>query len=123
MPLCIRSLATIRDISAQFTPRGLARSAPPSPTRLHCFTRTPEPCEDQGIMASGNVTEILHWYASHQRDLPWRRPDATAWAVLVSEVMLQQTPVARVLPVYEAWLARWPTPASLAAAPAGDAVR
>src|ERR1022692_2447842 len=74
-------------------------------------------------MASGNVAQILRWYASHQRDLPWRRPDATAWAVLVSEVMLQQTPVARVLPVYEAWLARWPTPASLAAASAGDAVR
>src|ERR1022692_3391162 len=73
-------------------------------------------------MASGNVAQILRWYASHQRDLPWRRPDATAWAVLVSEVMLQQTPVARVLPVYEAWLARWPTPASLAAASAGGAV-
>ncbi|MDX6391915.1 MAG: A/G-specific adenine glycosylase [Streptosporangiaceae bacterium] len=74
-------------------------------------------------MASGNVAQILRWYTLHQRDLPWRRPDATAWAVLVSEVMLQQTPVARVLPTYEAWLARWPTPASLAAASAGDAVR
>ena len=74
-------------------------------------------------MATANVTAILRWYASHQRDLPWRRPDATAWAILVSEVMLQQTPVTRVLPVYEAWLTRWPTPASLAAAPAGDAVR
>jgi A/G-specific adenine glycosylase len=74
-------------------------------------------------MATANVTAILRWYASHQRDLPWRRPDATAWAVLVSEVMLQQTPVPRVLPVYQAWLTRWPTPASLAAAPAGDAVR
>ena len=66
---------------------------------------------------------ILDWYAAHQRDLPWRRPEATPWAVLVSEIMLQQTPVARVLPVYAAWLARWPTPASLAASPAGDAVR
>jgi A/G-specific adenine glycosylase len=74
-------------------------------------------------MATGTVTAILRWYAAHQRDLPWRRPDATPWAVLVSEVMLQQTPVARVLPVYEAWLTRWPTPASLAAASAGDAVR
>jgi A/G-specific adenine glycosylase len=74
-------------------------------------------------MAEGNVAAILRWYAAHQRDLPWRRPDATAWAVLVSEVMLQQTPVTRVLPVYQAWLTRWPTPASLAAAPAGDAVR
>ena len=62
---------------------------------------------------------ILDWYATHQRDLPWRRPEATPWAVLVSEIMLQQTPVARVLPVYAAWLARWPTPASLAASPAG----
>ena len=61
-------------------------------------------------MATANVTAILRWYASHQRDLPWRRPDATAWAILVSEVMLQQTPVTRVLPVYEAWLTRWPTP-------------
>jgi A/G-specific adenine glycosylase len=66
---------------------------------------------------------ILDWYALNQRDLPWRRPDATPWAVLVSEIMLQQTPVARVLPAYAAWLARWPTPASLAASPAGDAVR
>jgi A/G-specific adenine glycosylase len=66
---------------------------------------------------------ILDWYARHQRDLPWRRPGTTPWAVLVSEIMLQQTPVARVLPAYTAWLARWPTPASLAASPAGDAVR
>jgi A/G-specific adenine glycosylase len=66
---------------------------------------------------------ILRWYASHARDLPWRRADATAWAVLVSEIMLQQTPVARVLPAYEAWLARWPTPPALAAASPGDAVR
>ena len=51
------------------------------------------------------------WYDEHARDLPWRRTTATAWAVLVSEFMLQQTPVARVLPVYEAWMERWPTPA------------
>ncbi len=74
-------------------------------------------------MATVHPAEILDWYAAHQRDLPWRRPGATPWAVLVSEVMLQQTPVARVLPVYAAWLGRWPTPAALAAAPAGDAVR
>ena len=69
------------------------------------------------------VTAILRWYGSHARDLPWRRPTASAWAVLVSEVMLQQTPVARVLPAYESWLARWPTVASLAAASPADAVR
>jgi A/G-specific adenine glycosylase len=66
---------------------------------------------------------ILDWYAASARDLPWRSPAATPWAVLVSEFMLQQTPVARVLPAYDAWLARWPTPATLAAEPAGEAVR
>lgn len=66
---------------------------------------------------------VLEWYAVAQRDLPWRRPGATPWSVLVSELMLQQTPVARVLPVHEAWLERWPTPADLAAEPTGEAVR
>ena len=66
---------------------------------------------------------LLRWYDEHARDLPWRRPEAGPWSVLVSEFMLQQTPVARVLPVHEQWLARWPTPADLAAAAAGEAVR
>lgn len=65
---------------------------------------------------------VLAWYAAHARDLPWRRTN-DPWAVLVSEVMLQQTPVARVLPAYDAWLARWPTPAALAADSPGEAVR
>jgi A/G-specific adenine glycosylase len=66
---------------------------------------------------------ILAWYSAHARDLPWRDPGASPWAVLVSEVMLQQTPVSRVLPAYRHWLDRWPTPAALAAEPAGEAVR
>lgn len=66
---------------------------------------------------------ILDFYDRNARDLPWRRPDATPWAVLVSEVMLQQTPVTRVLPVYRQWLERWPAPADLAAEPAGEAIR
>ncbi|QWC86817.1 A/G-specific adenine glycosylase [Nocardioidaceae bacterium] len=66
---------------------------------------------------------ILAWYAQHARELPWRGQDASAWSVLVSELMLQQTPVSRVLPVHTAWLARWPAPADLAAEPAGEAVR
>jgi A/G-specific adenine glycosylase len=66
---------------------------------------------------------VLDWYAEQARDLPWRRPGTSPWAVLVSEVMLQQTPVARVEPAYRAWLERWPTPADLAAEPAGEAVR
>jgi A/G-specific adenine glycosylase len=66
---------------------------------------------------------VLAWYARHARDLPWRAPGATPWSVLVSEIMLQQTPVARVWPEYLRWIARWPTPAALAAEPAGEAIR
>jgi A/G-specific adenine glycosylase len=66
---------------------------------------------------------ILDWYAENARTLPWRDPAAGAWAVMVSEFMLQQTPVARVLPAYEAWMKRWPKPADLAAEAPGEAVR
>jgi A/G-specific adenine glycosylase len=66
---------------------------------------------------------VTSWYDGHARDLPWRRAGVTPWGVLVSEVMLQQTPVSRVAPVWEQWLARWPTPAALAADSPGDAVR
>jgi A/G-specific adenine glycosylase len=66
---------------------------------------------------------VIAWYDVHARDLPWRRPEATPWAVMVSEFMLQQTPVVRVLPVFDAWLERWPAPADLAAEPVGEAVR
>jgi len=65
----------------------------------------------------------IRWYQTSARDLPWRRSGTTAWGVLVSEIMLQQTPVSRVLPVYEGWLARWPRPADLAAEPAAEAIR
>jgi A/G-specific adenine glycosylase len=66
---------------------------------------------------------ILDWYAAHARDLPWRRPSASPWSVLVSEFMLQQTPVSRVLPVHAQWLEAWPTPAALASSSTGAAVR
>ena len=68
-------------------------------------------------------TPLLEWYDAHARDLPWRSSTATPWSVMVSEFMLQQTPVIRVLPVHEAWLARWPTPAALADDASGEAVR
>jgi A/G-specific adenine glycosylase len=74
-------------------------------------------------VTNGYAARVLRWYAGHARDLPWRRPGASAWSVLVSEIMLQQTPVARVLPAHAAWLERWPTPPALAAAAPGDAVR
>ncbi|TAJ49718.1 MAG: A/G-specific adenine glycosylase [Herbiconiux sp.] len=63
------------------------------------------------------------WFAVHARDLPWRRPGFPAWGTLVSEFMLQQTPVVRVIPRLEEWLIRWPEPADLACEPAGEAVR
>ena len=79
------------------------------------------PCDDRAIML--DVDLLLPWYDGHARELPWRRADTTPWGVLVSEVMLQQTPVSRVVPTYESWLARWPAPAALAADAPGEAVR
>lgn len=66
---------------------------------------------------------IVAWFGENARDLPWRRPGFPAWGTLVSEFMLQQTPVARVIPRLDEWLTRWPTPAALAADPPGEAVR
>ncbi|MEZ3156317.1 A/G-specific adenine glycosylase [Microbacterium sp. BWR-S6Y] len=70
----------------------------------------------------GLAAPLIDWYRGAARDLPWRREGFGAWGTLVSEFMLQQTPVARVIPHLEAWLARWPTPTDLAASPPGDAV-
>jgi A/G-specific adenine glycosylase len=66
--------------------------------------------------------ELLVWFREHGRDLPWRRT-RDPYAILVSEVMLQQTQVDRVVPRWLAWLDRWPTPAALAAASPADAIR
>lgn len=71
-----------------------------------------------------SITEpVIEWFRANGRDLPWRREGFTPWGALVSEFMLQQTPVSRVLPKLAEWLERWPTPADLAAASPGDAVR
>lgn len=76
---------------------------------------------------SETVAAVADWYRRSVRDLPWRRPEFHdrygAWGTLVSEFMLQQTPVARVVPHLAAWLDRWPTPADLAAATPADVVR
>jgi A/G-specific adenine glycosylase len=74
-------------------------------------------------MALTFTEPVLAWYARHARDLPWRQPGATPWSVLVSEIMLQQTPVSRVIPAHQAWIERWPAPADLARDAAGEAVR
>jgi A/G-specific adenine glycosylase len=65
---------------------------------------------------------LLAWYAEHGRDLPWRKT-RDPYAILVSEVMLQQTQAARVVPRWLAWLERWPTPDRLASAPTADVIR
>jgi A/G-specific adenine glycosylase len=80
------------------------------------------------VMARGDrlpqiAPAVSAWFGENARTLPWREPGTSPWAVLVSEFMLQQTPVKRVLPVYLSWLERWPTPAALAADSAGEAVR
>jgi A/G-specific adenine glycosylase len=79
------------------------------------------------LAAAGDSTQfagiVIAWFARHARDLPWRRPGFSPWGTLVSEFMLQQTPVVRVIPRLEEWLTRWPEPADLAAEPAGEAVR
>ncbi len=74
-----------------------------------CLTTGTDPCHTDRLHQA-----VLAWYADHGRRLPWREPGCSAWGVLVSEVMLQQTPVKRVLGPWRDWLTRWPTPADLA---------
>ncbi|WKV15872.1 A/G-specific adenine glycosylase [Janibacter limosus] len=81
---------------------------------------TPTPTAAAGPALHSAVPD---WYSQHGRDLPRRDPDCTPRGVYLSEVMSQQTPVARVQPVWERWLQRWPTPAALAADSPGEAVR
>ncbi|WP_104127319.1 A/G-specific adenine glycosylase [Cryobacterium sp. Y57] len=76
------------------------------------------------VPAANGISAALNaWFVANARDLPWRRDGFGAWGILVSEFMLQQTPVNRVIPRLEEWLARWPTPAALAAVPPSEAVR
>jgi A/G-specific adenine glycosylase len=87
----------------------------------------PNPGPGGGRHTSGVAASLpellLPWFDEHARDLPWRRRGTTPWGVLVSEFMLQQTPVNRVAPLWTEWLARWPTPSALAAAPQADVLR
>lgn len=109
-----QSTATTRPDTA---PRAAAPSAD-APSTLAPSTALPA-----GEYADEVTERTRAWFAVHRRDLPWRQPDAGAWATMVSEFMLQQTPVVRVLPLYETWLTRWPTPSALAADEPGEAVR
>src|SRR5207248_2772192 len=80
------------------------------------------PAHIEGGQIAAFQDRLLAWYAAHRRDLPWRRT-RDPYAILVSEMMLQQTQVPRVLPRYLAWLERFPTPAALAQAPTADVLR
>lgn len=87
------------------------RGALPSPTYAEKMSRRP-------------LSDILvPWYRANARDLPWRAEGYGAWGVLVSEFMLQQTPVARVIPLLETWMKRWPTPTALAEDAPAEAVK
>lgn len=88
-----------------------AHPAPPEPAP------TPRPLTDEAIDAVGD------WFRFAARDLPWRDPAASPWGILVSEIMLQQTPVVRVLPRWISWMERWPDAPSLAAASTADVLR
>ncbi|MFF4763911.1 A/G-specific adenine glycosylase [Streptomyces sp. NPDC001292] len=101
-----------------------APTLPPHSSPDTPATGTPAGAEASGTSLGPTLhTQVITWFDDHARDLPWRRSDAGAWGVMVSEFMLQQTPVSRVLPVYEQWLDRWPRPADLAKEAPGEAVR
>jgi A/G-specific adenine glycosylase len=82
--------------------------------------RSPDTATDPGDTARGELQDAVRsWYDTVRRDLPWRRT-TDPYAILVSEVMSQQTQVARIVPRYEAWLERWPHETALADAATAD---
>jgi A/G-specific adenine glycosylase len=72
------------------------------------------------ILEVAAVSDVIDWYGRNKRDLPWR--ETSPWGVMISEFMLQQTPVIRVLPVWMQWIERWPTPADLAKSKKSEAI-
>ncbi|MGC4961566.1 A/G-specific adenine glycosylase [Gordonia sp. DT218] len=66
---------------------------------------------------------LLGWFDLHERDLPWREPGLSGWQILISEIMLQQTPVSRVVGPWREWIERWPVPSAMAAASPGEVLR
>ena len=86
------------------------------------MARILHPRESVGSMTIP-AEDLISWFAHARRELPWRAPGVSAWQILVSEFMLQQTPVARVAPIWVDWVARWPTPSATAAAGSADVLR
>lgn len=95
-------------------------STNPASTRLAAQGGLPRP--DIGFTPEPTLVHdrVIEWFEASARPLPWRDPDCTPWGVMVSEIMLQQTPVVRVLPRWELWMQRWPRPADLAQAPTAE---
>lgn len=81
------------------------------------------PCPVNGQSMSIPAVALIDWYDRTRRDLPWRAPETTPWQIMVSEFMLQQTPVARVAPVWTDWIHRWPTASATAAAGSAEVLR
>jgi A/G-specific adenine glycosylase len=81
-------------------------------------------CDDHFVARRfDEVTAVITWFNDHQRALPWRDPDVSPWGIVVSEFMLQQTQVDRVISKWLDWMQRWPTPDDLATAPTADVLR
>lgn len=128
-------VASTMNLLRQYVPAGSPNAVPPMRAKYAgqadagqvappWAVRSEERHDRIGPVMTGTLEEpITAWYAEHGRDLPWRRQGVGAWPIMVSEFMLQQTPVTRVLPAYAAWIDRWPTPQALAAATPADAVR
>ncbi|MGB3369412.1 MAG: A/G-specific adenine glycosylase [Rhodococcus sp. (in: high G+C Gram-positive bacteria)] len=70
-----------------------------------------------------DTNALLGWFDTEERDLPWRRPGVTGWQILMSEIMLQQTPVSRVAPIWAEWVERWPVPSTMAASSRAEVLR
>src|SRR3546814_4433464 len=103
----------------------IARDRPvrcfPPPVRGSPVSPIRNPCHRQGMAVENVSHTLLNWYDRHARKLPWRTPPGSnlrpdPYAVWMSEIMLQQTTVAAVIPFFEKFMARWPTVAALAAA-------
>src|SRR5437867_1947214 len=97
--------------------RGVMELAQANPNEMQCIELIDS---DFAGRLSG---PLLEWYAANRRDLPWRRQQGDAYAVWVSEIMLQQTQVATVIPFYEQWMTRFPTLRSLSDAPLEEVLR
>src|SRR5690349_15834476 len=97
------------------TPASASATSATMPVRSGPMTVMASSCTRHTVGHAMTLADnAIAWYDANARDLPWRAPGTSAWGVLVSEVMLQQTPVVRVEPAWRSWMVRWPTPGMLA---------